>query len=281
MRSGDGLITISYAADTTAPVITPTVGGTLGQNGWYTSDVTVTWGVSDPESTVTMTSWGCYDQSVTSDTAGVTFTCEATSAGGTGTQSVTVKRDATAPTLKPSVSPNPVLLNGTATAAPNASDALSGLASSSCAPVTTSTVGPQSVSCTATDNAGNTASQAASYTVAYPFSGFLQPVDNLPTLNTVKAGSSIPIKFSLRGNRGLNILAAGSPGVKVVPCDGSAPADEIEQTLTTSNSTLSYDAASDTYSYTWKTDKSWAGTCRQLNVLLSDGTSHLASFKFR
>ncbi len=34
--------------------------------------------------------------SVSSDTAGVTLTCTATSAGGTSSESVTVKRDATA-----------------------------------------------------------------------------------------------------------------------------------------------------------------------------------------
>ena len=35
--------------------------------------------------------------------------------------------DLTAPTLSPTVSPNPVLLNGSATASPNASDTLSGI----------------------------------------------------------------------------------------------------------------------------------------------------------
>src|SRR5205085_2496965 len=47
--------------------------------------------------------------------------------------------------------------------------------------------------------------------VVYPFSGFFQPVDNTPTLNVVKAGSGIPVKFSLSGNLGLNILLAGYP----------------------------------------------------------------------
>ena len=43
----------------------------------------------------------------------------------------------------------------------------------------------------------------------YNFSGFFQPVDNLPTFNMTKAGSAIPVKFSLGGNQGLDILAAG------------------------------------------------------------------------
>jgi hypothetical protein len=34
------------------------------------------------------------------------------------------------------------------------------------------------------------------------------------------------------------------------------------------------------YSYVWKTTKSWASTCRRLNVTLEDGTVHVANFKF-
>ncbi|MGE5603197.1 MAG: lamin tail domain-containing protein, partial [Nitrososphaerales archaeon] len=41
-------------------------------------------------------------------------------------------------------------------------------------------------------------------TFAINFTGFFQPVDNLPTLNTVKAGSAIPVKFGLGGVKGLN-----------------------------------------------------------------------------
>ncbi|WP_246581242.1 PxKF domain-containing protein [Deinococcus aestuarii] len=150
------------------------------------------------------------------------------------------------------------------------------------AAIDTASVGPKTFTVDATDRAGNAATPVTvRHTVAYPFRGFLQPVDNLPTANTVKAGSVVPVKFGLGGNRGLNILAAGSPRVSAVPCDGSAPADEIEQTVTAGGSSLSYDAASDTYSSIWKTDRSWAGTCRQLNVVLADGLPHLATFKFR
>ena len=51
--------------------------------------------------------------------------------------------------------------------------------------------------------------------------------------------------------------------------------------MTAGNSSLSYDAASGQYSYTWKTDKSWAGSCRQLIVRLVDGTEHVAAFMFK
>lgn len=83
-------------SDSTPPSIIPTVTGTLGNSSWYTTDVGVSWSIADDESAVA-SSTGCEAVSVTTDTGGVTFTCTATSAGGTGTQSVTIKRDATAP----------------------------------------------------------------------------------------------------------------------------------------------------------------------------------------
>lgn len=83
-------------SDATPPVVTPSVSGTL-VNDWYTSDVTVSWAVSDPESAVT--SSACAAQTVTADTTGTTFTCSATSAGGTTSQSVTIKRDTTGPAI--------------------------------------------------------------------------------------------------------------------------------------------------------------------------------------
>jgi len=40
------------------------------------------------------------------------------------------------------------------------------------------------------------------------------------------------------------------------------------------------EATSDQYTYVWKTDKTWAGTCRALVVKLADGTAHTADFQF-
>ena len=83
--------------DPTPPLLVPHVEGELGDAGWYTGDVTVSWEVSDPQTQVTTS--GCDTAVVSADTAGTTFTCVATSEGGTSRQSVTVRRDATPPTL--------------------------------------------------------------------------------------------------------------------------------------------------------------------------------------
>jgi hypothetical protein len=142
-------------------------------------------------------------------------------------------------------------------------------------------VGTTTVTVTATDDANNSSTCTFTVTVLYDFTGFFAPVNNLPTLNVVNAGRAIPVKFSLSGNKGLNIFAVNSPQVGVIPCDASAPATDLNDTVTAGSSSLSYDAASDTYNYVWKTDSSWAGTCRQLVVTLNDGSVHVANFKFK
>lgn len=155
---------LSISADPTPPVISPVVAGTLGNNGWYTSTVTVNWSVVDNESAISAQT-GCAQVSLSTDISGQTITCTASSSGGTAAQTVTIKRDATAPTSNPVVSPNPVFQNGSASVAANASDNLSGLDAVNCNTVSTSALGPQSVSCTATDKAGNALTASANYSV--------------------------------------------------------------------------------------------------------------------
>ena len=124
------------------------------------------------------------------------------------------------------------------------------------------------------------ATATATIQVSWPFTGFLSPVDNLPTLNTVNAGATIPVKFGLGGNRGLAIMAPGFPGATKITCDSTLPVDAIEET-STANSGLTYDPGANLYTYNWKTPKSYAGSCYELNVKLIDGTSHKSRFKFK
>ncbi len=116
--------------------------------------------------------------------------------------------------------------------------------------------------------------------LTYMFSGFFPPIANPPTLNVVRAGQAVPVKFSLNGDKGLNIFAAGYPQSAVVACDTSEPQAAVDETVTAGSSSLSYDPTTDTYNYVWKTDKGWAGTCRQLVVKFNDGTYHFADFNF-
>jgi uncharacterized protein len=117
--------------------------------------------------------------------------------------------------------------------------------------------------------------------LSYDFTGFFQPVDNQPTVNSVKAGQAIPVKFSLAGDQGLDIFATGYPKSIQTNCDTTGETDPIETTVSAGGSGLSYDATAGVYTYTWKTDKLWANTCRQLRVTLHDGSQHVADFKFK
>jgi len=99
------------------------------------------------------------------------------------------------------------------------------------------------VTFSAVDNADNTDTKNCSYSVIYNFSGFFRPVDNLPVLNVAKAGSAIPVKFSLDGYQGLGIFAPGYPRSVVIPCDSTALLDGIEETVNAGGSSLNYDAS--------------------------------------
>ena len=113
----------------------------------------------------------------------------------------------------------------------------------------------------------------------YDFTGFFGPVDNLPAVNGVKAGSAVPVKFSLNGNQTLAVLD-GAPTSMAIAC-GSTAGNMIEPLETTTSGGLSYDSVTDQYVYVWKTEKAWAGTCRQLVVRLADGTLRWANFDLK
>ena len=115
----------------------------------------------------------------------------------------------------------------------------------------------------------------------YNFSGFFQPVDNAPTLNVAKAGSAIPVKFSLGGDQGLNIFRTGYPQATTVSCSTNVPTDTIETTVTAGSSSLQYDPTTSQYSYVWKTNSSSAGTCVQFDLGLNDGSTHTFLVQFK
>lgn len=166
---------------------------------------------------------------------------------------------------------------------PAAYDIVDGAVAVSCTPASGSNfnIGQNTVTCTATDSHNNSASKSFIVSVIYNWTGFFQPVDKIPVMNTVKAGSAVPVKFSLGGNMGLNIFASGYPGWADISADTSLIEAPIDQTVTAGGSSLTYDATANQYIYIWKTDKTWAGTSKQLQIKLADGTPHVAYFKFK
>jgi predicted extracellular nuclease len=130
-----------------------------------------------------------------------------------------------------------------------------------------------------TDPSGLTATDTAVVNVVWNFSGFFPPIDNPPELNVVKAGRVVAVQFSLGGDQGLVVLAAGSPVSVPVNCTSREPIGAEEPTVTPGGG-ITYMASTDTYLYEWKTSKGWTD-CRRLIVTLADGTRHHAAFRFK
>lgn len=135
----------------------------------------------------------------------------------------------------------------------------------------TSTLGSKTFSVDAYDNAGNETEATSNYSVIYDFGGFASPSALYPTATSMKAGQSVPVKFSLDGDQGSAIFGGGSPAW--VSCDSpdTSPAA----------GTLSYNVSNDRYTYLATTARSWAGTCRDLVVTLADRTVRKLRFTFK
>jgi hypothetical protein len=161
--------TLIVRIDMTPPVIVPQITGTLGNNGWYTSNVAVSWSATDPESSIA-SSTGCTTTNLTVITTGTTLTCAAINGAGlSNSASVTIKIDLTPPVIVPSVA-GQLGANGwyisDVTVAWSVVDPDSGIATSTgCSTVVLNayTAGT-TVSCSATNGAGLTS--GSSVTVA-------------------------------------------------------------------------------------------------------------------
>jgi len=142
------------------PKVQPIVTGERGANGWYTSDVTVTWDVAAGDGADPVASRsGCEETRVTTDTAGTTFECEAMGqSGATTTQRITIKRDTAPPVIDSTTSSvsQGIWSRDPITVTFRATDTTSGLAGSSSVDVVLTTEGAnQEVASTFRDQAGN------------------------------------------------------------------------------------------------------------------------------
>jgi hypothetical protein len=285
-----------FGPDSTPPVTAASL-SPPAVNGWYlnptvtlTADDGTGSGVESSESRLDGGAWTTYTSpfQVTGD-GDHTLDYRSTDNAGNAEQAQTLalKIDATPPTMTIStpVDGGSFKIGSSVAASYACADATSGVDSCTGSvangrPIDTSAGGSHTFTVLTRDRAGNQRTQTVTYNVIFAFTGFFAPVANPPTLNVVKEGTGIPVKFSLGGNYGLAIFAAGYPQGQSIACGAKALTNNITNTVNVSGSVLTYDKKTNQYTYKWKTDRSWANSCRRLDLKLTDNTVHTALFKF-
>jgi len=291
---GEDLLTdeasVTYSIiDPTVPAIGYTLdpSGPIGENDWYRGDVAVDWTVTEDESPNSLETLGCADFDITSDQVATTYTCSASSAGGdNAVTTVSIRRDATAPSLDVSGGPadGASYYFGSVPVAPtcSADDNLSGVVAGGCT-VTgwSSAVGSHTVNVSVKDSAGNTTSVSRSYDVlAWRLTGFYAPVDMNGVYNVVKGGSTVPMKFEVFADSELTSTAAvKSFTATKITCSGTALLDPVEIT-STGGTSLRYDGTAGQFIQNWKTPTG-AGICYSATMTTQDGSSITAYFKLK
>ena len=103
--------------------------------------------------------------------------------------------------------------------------------------------------------------------------GFFSPVDSGTTQNTVKNGSTVPLKFRVFKDTQQLTSTSVVSGLKptLTDCNSGAPIDNIEE-LATGGTSLRYDATGGQFIFNWQTPKK-PGACYNVSVRMVDGTS--------
>ncbi len=112
----------------------------------------------------------------------------------------------------------------------------------------------------------------------FGFEGYLAPVANPPSVNSVNAGSTVPIRFRLDGTTASDVLFA-TPTITRISC--TTGAELGDPVAATGLGGLAVDASIGEYKIEWKTPKLLAGTCQRFELTLDDGTYRTALFHFR
>ena len=258
-------------------------------NGWNNSNVTVSFagnGDNGDSGGVTCTS----DVVVSSETAGQTVSGTCTDAAGneSAATSITVKLDKTAPTdvtfIGGPESGSRYFPNNTpAQPTCQATDLLSGGVTCEVTGYSTA-VGTHTLTATATDAAGNQATASRTYTVRrLTLEGFFAPVDMGGTANTVKAGSTVPLKFRVydAGTEQKSIDVIKGFTTKVISCTSLTGSEyAIEELVYTNATGVRYDTTGGQFIQNWKTP-SKAGTCYTVTMTTIDDSTISANFKLK
>jgi hypothetical protein len=288
MAGNRGTDTAKVKLDKTAPSIKgEVVAGQLGKNGWYTGPVTVHFTCDDTLSGVKVCP---NDETINSNGSAQKATGEAVdAAGNSASATVTVDIDQVAPTVEVvGVDKAIYTLGGKPSPTCEATDQHSGVAS--CTVTTTggnaNGVGEYTVTATATDKAGNTATDTVKYRVNYLWDGFRQPITDTAhdqgAVSTFKAGSTIPVKYQLKRADGSVVQgAAGSWITPVKVATTFAPLTDDGTSLGADSGSLFRSDGSGQWIYNWGTSKADANKQFTIGVRLDDGQVYSAVIGLR
>jgi hypothetical protein len=144
-------------------------------------------------------------------------------------------------------------------------------------------VGSHTYTATATNGAGLTSTEQLTYTVlGWTAKGFYAPVNMGGVWNTVKNGSTVPLKFEVFTDHELTDTSVVS-GFTQQPATcpgGSAVTDPVEQLSTTGGTSLRYDTTAGQFVQNWQTPKK-PGACFTVTATLRDGSAISAGFMLK
>jgi hypothetical protein len=158
----------------------------------------------------------------------------------------------------------------------SAYDLVSGNVPVSCNAVSGANFAPglTTVTCSATDAAGNKATGSFTVSVTFAWSGFLQPI-NADNSSVFKQGSTVPVKFQLTGaSTGISNLVAKILVAKVSNgVIGSFYEDVVSTSAATTGNLFRYDPTSNQYIFNWSTKGTSTGTY-VIKVDMGDGVDN-------
>ncbi len=118
--------------------------------------------------------------------------------------------------------------------------------------------------------------------MAWTLKGFYQPTDMGGVWNTVKNGSTVPLKWEMfAGTTEITDVAQVKSVVPATVSCTAGPEDAVEEVLTTpGNTVLRYDVSGGQFIDNWQTPKK-PGTCYKVTMTAQDGRSLIAYFKLK
>lgn len=287
---------VDLPKDETPPTVTASFSAEplhVGNTDWFAAPVTVTWNVNDNEGGSGVSEANVPPPTTVSSSRSVSSGSVCDNAGNCSTASVEVGIDTVGPEIAVlGVENGHKYLLGEAppVSTCTATDAGVGTAGDCRVSVNGGNaygVGTFVVTATATDRLGNQSTMTVRYKVVYPWSGYLQPIDDPDAdsgagVSVFRAGSVVPAKFSLTDAAGA-VVQPVTPPIWLTPVRGSAmtlPVDETIYSVPTDSGT-SYRSTDGRWQYNWRTDKEQAGFHWRLGVRLDDGETHYVTIALR